>query len=95
MGLKRLQNDMFAREGLAKKYKSELIVHHPPSTSHSKPNQPTYVMAIPGRSPGAPRRAGFIIGATLRSKGSEDKNPARRGAPGDRRDGSSYTTLSS
>ena len=25
------------------------------------PNQLTYVMAIPGRSPGAPRRAGFII----------------------------------
>ena len=71
LGLKRLQNDTFARKDPANKYKSELTVHHPPSTSHSKPNQPTYVIAIFGRSQGGGRAflSGNFAKPSSRGKG--------------------------
>ena len=46
------KTEMIKQKPLPKKYKSELTAHHPLSTFLFKPNQPTYVIAIPGRSQG-------------------------------------------
>ena len=50
LGLKRLKTSLLAPISTAKIYVSELTVHHPPTTSYSKSNQPLCVMVIPGGS---------------------------------------------
>lgn len=52
LDLKRLKTSLLAPISTAKIYVSELTVHHPPTTSYSKSNQPPCVMDIPGGSRG-------------------------------------------
>lgn len=95
LGPRRLPNGSFVPKATAKLYVSELTAHHSPSTFLSKPNQPTYVIAIPGRS--RVPRGGLVFSSErlCEATGVKMKTPDRRGAHADRRDGSSYTTLSS
>lgn len=95
LGPRRLPNGSFVPKATAKLYVSELTAHHSPSTFLSKPNQPTYVMAISGRSQGASRAGQALSSLRLLRKVAQIKPgpPAKRHK--DRRDGSSYTTLSS
>lgn len=71
LGPRRLPSGNFVPKATAKLYVSELTVHHPPSTSHSKPNQPTYVIAISGRSQGGGRAflSGNFAKPSSRGKG--------------------------
>lgn len=98
LGPRRLPSGSFVPKATAKLYVSELTVHHSPSLSinlFSKPNQPTYVIAIPGRSQGASRTGQALSERLCEATGVKIKPgpPAKRHK--DRRDGSSYTTLSS
>ena len=95
LGPRRLPSGSFVPRATAKLYVSELTAHHSPSTFLSKPNQPTYVMATPGRSQGASRAGQALSSLRLLRKVVQIKPgpPAKRHK--DRRDGSSYTTLSS
>lgn len=95
LGPRRLPSGNFVPKATAKLYVSELTAHHSPSTFFSKPNQPTYVMATPGRSQGASRAGQALSSLRLLRKVAQIKPgpPAKRHK--DRRDGSSYTTLSS
>lgn len=95
MGLKVTSNHSISAKKHGQKNVSELTVHNPPQTFHSNPNQPTYVIAIPGRSRGALRAGQALSERLCKATGVKMKTPDRRGAPADRRDGSSYTTLSS
>ena len=95
MGLKVTSNHSISAKKHGQKYVSELTVHNPPQTFHSNPNQPTYVIAIPGRSRGALRAGQALSERLCKATGVKIKPgpPAKHHA--DRRDGSSYTTLSS
>ena len=95
LGPRRLPSGSFVPRATAKLYVSELTAHHSPSTFLSKPNQPTYVMAISGRSQGASRAGPALSERLCEATGVKIKPgpPAKRHK--DRRDGSSYTTLSS
>ena len=95
MGLKVTSNHSISAKKHGQKYVSELTVHNPPQTFHSNPNQPTYVIAIPGRSQGASRAGRALSERLCEATGVKIKPgpPAKRHK--DRRDGSSYTTLSS
>lgn len=95
LGPRRLPSGNFVPKATAKLYVSELTAHHSPSTFVSKPNQPTYVIAIPGRSQGASRAGQALSERLCEATGVKIKPgpPAKRHK--DRRDGSSYTTLSS
>lgn len=95
LGPRRLPSGIFVPKATAKLYVSELTAHHSPSTFLSKPNQSTYVMAISGRSQGASRAGQALSSLRLLRKVVQIKPgpPAKRHK--DRRDGSSYTTLSS
>ena len=95
LGPRRLPSGSFVPKATAKLYVSELTAHHSPSTFVSKPNQSTYVMATPGRSQGASRAGQALSSLRLLRKVAQIKPgpPAKRHK--DRRDGSSYTTLSS
>ena len=95
LGPRRLPIGNFVPKATAKLYVSELTAHHSPSTFLSKPNQSTYVMAISGRSQGALRAGQALSERLCEATGVKIKPgpPAKRHA--DRRDGRSYTTLSS
>lgn len=95
LGPRRLPNGSFVPKATAKLYVSELTAHHSPSTFLSKPNQSTYVMATPV-GPRVPRGGlGLLSERLCEATGVKIKPgpPAKRHK--DRRDGSSYTTLSS
>lgn len=95
LGSRRLPSGNFVPKATAKLYVSELTAHHSPSTFLSKPNQQTCVIAIPGRS--RVPRGGLVFSSERLCEATGVKikpgPPAKRHK--DRRDGSSYTTLSS